>query len=272
MFDATSKEPTLQRARGQAELSFTSCGIGRLYQKGCAKILLPRSYKTGGQDAVLVNTSGGVTGGDKLVYGFEATANASLTVTTQAAERIYRSTEAKAQISTRLQAGERASLEWLPQETILFDHAALSRDLHADLAVSARFLALETLILGRKASGEVLSRADVTDRWRVRRGGQLIYADNFRLLGYLNQHLKSQSTLGGQQALATVLYVAPDAEARLDQARSLLPLDSVEAAASAWNGMLAMRFLASHGQQLRTALIKFLAEFRGADLPRVWHM
>jgi len=219
--------------------------------------------------AVFINTSGGVTGGDRLAYCASVGDGAKLTVTTQAAERIYRATAGPAKISNTLHLDKAATLEWLPQETILFDGSNLHRRLDVDMAEDASLLAVETLVFGRKAMGEVLQTAQLHDTWRIRRGGVLAYADALRFTAPVPNGVAG---FGDNTALAILLYLAPDAETRLEQARGLLGFDEVEAAASAWNGILAVRFLAPDAHPLRRALILFLTGFRGCPLPRVWHM
>ncbi len=270
MLDTPENAKAMQRAKGRAEVGFAARGLTRLYQSGCCKVRLPKGgYPTPG--AVFINTSGGVTSGDRLHYVAEVGAEAALDVTTQAAERIYRANGGSAHISNSLTLGENSRLDWLPQETILFEGAALKRQLDIEMGESASLLALETVVLGRRAMGETLQLVALSDHWRIRRGGRLAYADALRFNAPTLQ-TRSAATLGGHRALATLLYVAPDAEARLSQARSLLPFPGVEAAASAWNGLLTLRFLAPDAQPLRAALISFLTRFRGRPLPRVWQM
>ncbi len=193
--------------------------------------------------------------------------NAALCITSQAAERVYRAAGGHAEISNTLSLEEQARLDWLPQETILFEGSQLKRQLNISLAESAHLLALETVVLGRTAAGEILRDVGLNDQWRVRRGGKLVFADGLRFSGLKGE---SRATFGPNFALASLLYVAPDAEARLPQARSLLT--GCEAAASAWNGLLSVRFIAADLFLLRQTLIPFLIAFRGETLPRVWHM
>lgn len=267
MLDRTTT-PLMQRANGRGEVAFASTGLTHLYQSGCAKILLPRSH-TPVPEAVFINTSGGVTGGDRLAFKAEVKENAAVSVTSQAAERIYRSSGGSGRIDNQLEIGAGGSLEWLPQETILFDGSDLDRKLSVNMAENSTFLAVETLVFGRHAMGEKLISSRLRDQWRITRGGKLCYADTF----HFNDPaaLSAPATLNGNRALTTFVYVAPDAEDRLEQARGLLP-NTVETAASAWNGMLVARFSAPDAQPLRSALISFLTQFRGRDLPRVWHM
>lgn len=271
MLDVSLPSENLQRAKGRAEVRFGAYGLQHLYQNGCAKVLLPRNFLPT-PEAVIINTSGGVTGGDRLEYAAAVEAGAALTVTTQAAERVYKASSGVAGISNNLNIAEESRIEWLPQETILFEGSALKRQLNVEMGASSVLLAVETLVLGRKAMGETLQDASISDQWRIRRGGRMTYADGVRIAPPVTSMVSSGATLNGNRALSTLVYVAPDAEDRISQARALLSFDGVEAAASAWNGIMSVRFLALDAQPLRSALISFLTEFRGGDLPRVWHM
>jgi urease accessory protein len=279
MFDVGSRSETaLQpRAEGRAELVAEVRGgvtrLAHLYQRGSAKCLLPRL--AGRCEAVFLNTAGGITGGDRLAWAAEAGPGAGLVVTTQAAERIYRAQPGQVgRVATRLTLGTGARLEWLPQETILFDRSALERTLTVEVAADATLLALEAVVLGRKAMGEQVGRAHFTEHWRIRRAGRLVYADALRLTGAVAETVARPALMGGHRALASLVYMAPDAEARLGEARALLgeAEGGVESGASAWNGLFAIRMLAPDGQALRRALLRFLAAFRAAPLPRVWTM
>jgi len=270
MLDATLHTPIMQRAKGRADVGFGVHGLKTLYQSGCAKVLLPQNFQPV-PEAVFINTSGGATGGDRLVYSASVQEHAALTVTTQAAERIYRASSGVAHITNRLTLAADSRLEWLPQETILFEGAALNRRIDVEMDKTSELLALEMLVLGRRAMGETLQQARLSDQWRIRRNGRLIYADGLRF-SEPRSETQSRATFNGQRALATLVYVAPDAEDRIASVRSLLNFEGVEAAASAWSGLLVVRFLAPDAQPLRAALISFLTAFRGGDLPRVWHM
>jgi urease accessory protein len=263
----------LQRARGRAEVAVSLRGgcirLDRLYQQGCAKAILPRTHGSV-PEVVLLNTSGGVTGGDRVAWRLAAGPGAALVATTQAAERVYRSTGDAARIETGLSLGPGASLAWLPQETILFDAARLDRRLEVEMAADARLTALETLVLGRVAMGETVASGLFSDQWRIRRGGRLVHAEALRAEGDLARAASGAATLGGARALATLVEVAPAAETRLDAARALLAEAGVPAAASAKPGVLILRFRAREPRELRAALLRFLPAFRAAPLPRVW--
>jgi urease accessory protein len=214
---------------------------------------------------VLLNTAGGITGGDRFAIEGEAGPGSALTLTTQAAERIYRSSGGEGRVATRLSAGAGATLHWLPQETILFEGGRLLRSLDADIAVDARFLALETVVLGREAMGENVTAGFFEDCWRVRRGGRLVFADTLRLSGAIGEIAANPALLAGNRAAATLLYTGPDAEARLAPLRAAL---SGHSAASVREGCLVARLLAPSARALRAMLVPLVTLFR--PLPAVW--
>lgn len=266
--------PAHQRARGCAEVAFTrregATRLDRLYQAGCAKALLPRTHGAD-PEIVLINTAGGVTGGDRIDYGISAGPGSGLVATTQAAERVYRSTGGSARIETRLTLGPGARLDWLPQETILFDGGRLTRRLQADLAQDATLTALEMLMFGRAAMGEAVSTGALSDTWEIRRGGRLVHMEALRVIGDIARALAGSAALSGNRALATLVVVGPDAGDRLVSARAwLAQLEGVLAAASAKDDVLILRFLAADLAPLRAALGRFLMAFRSIGLPRVW--
>ncbi len=273
MFDAAPAAPAMQRARGAVEVSVAlregRSRLAHLFQQGSARALMPRVHG-GAPEAVIINTAGGVTGGDRFRFAFDAGDGAALTVSTQAAERVYRASAGVAEIDTTLTLGAGAALDWLPQETILFDGCALSRSLRVEMAADARLTALESVVLGRSAMGETLTHALFSDQWRIRRDGKLIHAEALRLSGDLAPALNGPAALNGARAFATLIHAAPDACDRLDEARALLGADQVTAAASARDGVLIVRFLGPDAAALRAALTAFLTAFRRAAPPRVW--
>ena len=200
-------------------------------------------------------------------------AGTRMTVTAQAAERFYRVIPGTGPsvVRTRIVVGDGAAMEWLPQETILFDRCALDRVLDIDLAVDSRFLGVEMLMFGRSASGERVETGSLRDLIRVRRGGLLLWHDAIRMEGAIDATLCRPGVANGARAIATVLFVSPDAEGRLDDVRAALPADA-EAATSAWNGMLLTRILAPDSASLRKVVATVLAVLRdGRALPRVWN-
>ena len=276
MYDAAclSDLATLQRATGELAVSVRRRGevtaLDGLRQAGCLKARFPRGAAPGWIDVVTVNTSGGVAAGDQLDSTFLVQAGARASVAAQAAERFYRAlpSSAPSRVRTRITVESGAAIEWLPQETILFDRCALDRRLEVDLAPDAWFLGVESLVFGRTAMGEAVERAALRDLIRVRRGGRLLLHDAVRLDGEVSSALQRKAIAAGARALATLVHVAPDAETKLEAVRAALP---DEAGASTWNGMLIVRILAATGAALRTTLSALLRVLRGdRPLPRVW--
>ncbi|WP_199257496.1 urease accessory protein UreD [Paracoccus binzhouensis] len=261
--DLTNASRAVPRSAGSAELSRDWGRLCRLHQQGCLKILIPH----GGTEAVVVNTAGGMTGGDKLALNIHAGAGEALTLTTQAAERVYRSAGGAAQVSTVLTLGQGARIDWLPQETILFEGSALDRRLSVEMAADATLLAVESLVFGRIAHGETLRQLQLRDHWRIRRGGRLVHAEALRL----ERMPTSPATLAGATAAATMILAAPGAEQGLDAARAALP-EGAEAGVSALPGLLVARFLAPSSQALRAALVPLIRHFRAGPPPRLWQL
>lgn len=262
----------MQRARGAVDLRLDGGGLQRMYQSGSAKVILPR-VQGGTPEAVLINTAGGMTAGDRFSHALSVAGDTGLTATTQAAERVYRGDAGAAALDVTLNATGGARLHWLPQETILFDKARMNRRLTAHIDADAELLIVEPVIFGRTAMGERLTACHFTDTWRVYREGKLVHAEATRLDGEVERMMRRKATTGGAVAMATVLYIAPGAEARLEQARSLLDTgDGVTAAASAWGGRLVLRWLAQDAAAMRCDLMRFLTGFRATSLPRVWQM
>ncbi len=260
--------------RGAVRLGFAvrrgASRLTDLYQAGSAKAMLPRTMAPH-PEATLINTAGGLTGGDRLDWDVTLADGAAATLATQTAERIYRAADGQAEVTARLSLGAGARLDWLAQETILFERAALSRRIEADLAPDARLLLVEPLVLGRAAMGEDPDTLRLADRWRIRRGGRLLHAEALTLAPPLSGHRAGPAGLGAMRALATVLYVGADAEDRLAPARAAWP-GGVLGGVSAWDGRLVARLAAPRAADLRAALTAFLTRFRGAPLPRVWTM
>jgi len=265
----------LQRARGEGIIAVDRPAQGdhrvaKLRQSGAAKIICPRNHMDEAFEAVLLNTAGGLAGGDRLRWEAMAGRDAVLRVTTQTAERVYRSNSGDAVVETILRADAGATLEWLPQETILFDGGRLSRTLSIDLAEDSGLLAIEAVVLGRRAHGERVGYGFLRDQWRVRRGGRLIYADNVRMDGNFAALLDRPATFGGAQSFATLLLAGPG-RMEIDDLRAILPTgDGVEVGASALPHVTIVRMIAPHGDLLRPALAQLLLALRGAALPRVW--
>jgi urease accessory protein len=253
---------------GVARLEFRRRGavteVARLFQQGALRVLRPNV--PGGEPAcaVLLNTSGGIVGGDVLEIEARLAPGAAAMITTQAAEKVYRSAGALSTIGVRLALAADAWLEWLPQETILFDRARLRRRLVLDLARSARLLAADLLVFGRRARGERFQNGFFHDRWEVRSAGRLVWADALRLAGDPGRLLDAPFGFAGAGAAATAIYVAPDAEDRLELARALIDRPDVQSGATCLAPVLIVRWLGEDPACVRHALQQFCARFRHA--------
>ena len=267
------EQTNLQRAVGAVQIGVRRSERGTvletLLQKGCLKARFPRG-EHGTMEAVLINTSGGVTDGDRLDIALEVARGAALTVSTPSAEKIYRALPggSPARISVTARIGEGAALDYLPQETLLFEQCALDRSLTVDLHPEGRFLGVEALLFGRTLSGETLTTLRLRDTLRIRRGGQLILQDGVRLQGNVQASLSAPAASRGARAVATIVLAAPDAETKLDSVRAALA--AADAGASAWNGMLLARMVATDGQSLRRVVSAVLEQLREKPLPRLW--
>lgn len=262
----------LQRARGVGRVAFKPAGTGtvldRLHEDGAARIRLPRNHGSGSCEAVLINTAGGLTGGDRMSWEVTAGRDCHGVVTTQACEKAYRAAGGTAEVATRLHVADGARLDWLPQETILFDRARLNRTITADLAAGARLLVVEAVIFGRHAMGERVNSGAFRDRWSVRRCGTLVHAEDMRLEGAIADTLARPGVLAGHRTMASVVYCGADAEAHLERARAAI---GEAGGASAFAGKLVARITAADGMALRRALVPLIAALRGgAALPRAW--
>jgi urease accessory protein len=259
----------LQRSHGDADVGFHEGGLARLYQRGAAKALLPRCHGTA-QEVVLVNTAGGITGGDRYRYGCTASAS-QIVVTTQTAERAYRSsTQDIASMEVRLAATDGAALFWLPQETILFDGSRLARRVEVDLDATSECLVLESLVFGRHAMGEALRTCHFTDHWRIRRNGGLVHAEALSLTDDIAPLLAATGGAGGAQMCATLAYVGPRLETIRTDIEAVLPSLASRTAISCWQGRMVMRLLASETMAGKADLALILSSIRGQQVPRVW--
>lgn len=263
--------PAPQRARGVGRLTVRhedgATRLVELFQEGSAKLRLPR-VRADAVEAVMINSGGGMTGGDRFSWTVDVGDAAAAVLTTQACEKVYRADAGEARVAARLTVGSGARLDWLPQETILFDRSALARTIEADVAADGRLLLAEAVVLGRRAMGETLSRVAFHDRWRIRRDGRPLFADDLRLGGHIPALAASPPLLGGAGAFATLLLVAPDAEASLDAVRAAI---GDLGGASAFGGKLVVRIAAPDGLTLRRALLPAIAVLSGGrPAPSVW--
>jgi urease accessory protein len=270
---ASPSDSRHQRARGELRIDMRLRGdttaLADLYQQGCLKARFPNP--AGWTEAILLNSSGGIAGGDRMQTHIRVHPGAAASFAGQAAERVYRALpdDAPAHVRTHISVEAGGAAEWLPQETILFESCGLDRVLDIDIAEDGWFLGVECLVFGRTAMGEQVHTARLRDTIRIRREGRLILHDAIRLEGAVAETLTHKAVADAGCCMATLVHAAPDATTRLDALRSAWT--DAEAGASAWNGMLVGRIVAQDGACLRRMVVAGLQALRaGRALPRVW--
>ena len=272
MTDAASGVFAANRAVGAVKFDVALVdGVTRrrqLHESGSLRVRFP-SPEAQGLSAVFVNTAGGVAGGDRFDIDIATGEGARLTVTTAAAEKNYRAQGAAAQLSIALKAAAGSHLAWLPQETILFDRARVSRKIDIDLAETASLLLCEIVVFGRAAMGEKMLTGSFVDRWRLRRGGRLVFAETVRLDGDIGEKLARPAVAKGGVAIGTAL-IAPGDEALVARIREASESFGGEVGISAWNGFAMARFCAQDAAKLRADMIAVLGRAGGPALPRLW--
>lgn len=265
----------MQRAQGRAFLSVArSRGESRLtdlFQSGSAKVMLPHSQGDR-PEAIFLNTSGGLTSGDDIQFAMSVGAGAALTATTQTAERAYLAQGGPARMSVQADVAANGRLDWLPQETILFQGANLSRDTRVDLGPDSQVLLVEIVVLGRRAMGEVVTQARLTDRRQVTMKGRPLWIEAQELTPEILGRTGSSAVLGPAHVFATVAMCGPGTEAAADGLQSIRLPDSVTAAASGWNGRTLLRATATDLWPLKLYLGQVIARLTGRPLPRVWQL
>ena len=267
--------PTLQRARGLLNISTqkayqTNTRLKNLRQEGSYRASFPRHSK-GNIETVIINTAGGVTSGDKFTTTITAHENSQISITTQAAERIYRARDTLVgEIQTSLCLQKSAQLYWLPQETILFDGARLKRRLNVDLHSSAKFLMVEPLVFGREASGEKLLSGMLDDRVSISSNGQPIYIDRIKLKDNITDQLMRPALANNSRAVVSIVLIKPNAKLLLGPIRALLPQ---KAGASLLNdNILVVRMLTQDSYEMRTATFPILTLLTHNTVPKNWRL
>ncbi|MDI1264808.1 MAG: urease accessory protein UreD [bacterium] len=241
---------------------------GDLHESGSLRVRFP-SPEDKGLSGVFVNTAGGIAGGDRFDIDIRAGEGSRLTLTTAAAEKVYRAPGGAAELSIALKAEAGAHLSWLPQETILFDRARIARRIDIDLADDASLLLCEIVVFGRSAMGETMQHGEFTDRWRLRRGGRLVFAETIRLDGDIGAKLARPAFAKGGVAIGTALIVPGD-EALVARIREASETFGGEVGISCWNGFAMARFCAQDAARLRADMMTVLGRASGSALPRLW--
>ena len=260
------------RARGAVRFDVKLVdGVTRrseLHESGSLRVRFP-SPEGEGLSGVFVNTAGGIAGGDRFDIDIAAGEGARLTLTTAAAEKVYRAAGPAAALNVALKAEAGAHLAWLPQETILFDRARISRRIDIDLADDASLLLCEIVVFGRAAMGERMLHGEFIDRWRLRRGGRLVFAETIRLDGDIGAKLSQPAIAKGGVAIGTALIVPGD-EAVVERIRAASETFGGEVGISAWNGFAMARFCAQDAARLRADMMTVLGRASAVPLPRLW--
>ena len=280
MCAASPSDKILQRAAGSGWIVIRGSEKGNhivdVFQQSPIRILFPGVQGDAVQEAVLVNIAGGTTGGDRLDYAVTALSSASLAVTSQAAEKVYRALSEPARVTTKLNACKAAKLAWLPQETIVFNRARLRRETEIDLASGSEVLALEWLVLGRAAHGEEMVGGHITDSWRVKKDGRLIWADSFRIADDAFPYLRRRALLWNYRAIATLVYFGPSLDKLIEFSREIIPSLECDCAATSVAGLMIVRFAAETSSDLKLALHSFLEQFSQEPglgpfrVPKMW--
>ena len=239
----------------------------RVHEAGSLRARFPNTTD-GSLELVTVNTAGGMAGGDRFAVEISLGAGARMTAGTAAAEKVYRSLGPDTAIDVKLDVGKHATLAWLPQETILFDQARLSRRIDIELDDTASLVLCEGIVFGREAMGEAVAQGRYVDRWRLKRGGRLVFAETARLDGKIAETMAAKASANGAIALATLLIV-PGVD---EMATKLREIDSFagEVGISVWNGLALARFCARDGAALRHDIMRALATLNLCTLPRLW--
>ncbi len=274
----------LSRAQGKLRISFKQRGaqtvLDEFYQQGCLKARFPASEPGHIKEGVLINTSGGLTDGDRLDQNLKWNAGTTARMTSQAAERIYRSRQQDAHIETHLDLAENARGEYLPQECILFNGGRLRRANKVTLQKGASLIATESLVFGRTAMDEEVREGSLFESWRIHYDGALIFADGFHLEGDIRQQLSHRAIADSARAMATLLYVGEDAddfEKALKRACGAASNAQARVGCSLLSNLLIIRILASDGAKVRAALGNLLQALMAqtnktpnTPLPKVW--
>jgi len=272
-----------QRVDGEARIAFRKFGnrttLSDLYQRAPCRVLFPTTEVDEAVQAVFLTTSGGLTGGDRTRVTAEIGPHAQATLTTQAAEKIYRAlpNAGDARVEVKMTVSDGAWAEWLAQETIVFDGSRLRRQFTADVATAGKLLAVESIVLGRTAMGEQFDTGMLHDAWRISRNGKLIWADALHLEGNVREQRLAPFGFGANVACATVMYVGTDATQQLEQARGTLGQIRLPCGATSLDGIMIARIMAADAAELRAAVLQLVAGLRQSAaslptrLPRVWY-
>ena len=260
--------------RTESELRATLGAVGgrtsalRVREAGALRLRFPKV--AGDCEGIILNTAGGIAGGDNQTLTFTVGDGARASLTTQSAEKVYGSDGELAAISTTLDLGSHANLAWLPQDAILFDRARLKRRVDVTMAATATLTIKEGVVFGRTARGERMTSGLFHDRWRVRRDGRLILAEDVRLDGDIAGQLERRAIGNGACAIATIVHVSPEVYGQLGPVRDVMRCAACDAGGSAWNGMLVIRLAGPEPHIVRATSARVLSVLLPGVSPRIW--
>src|SRR6266850_7720415 len=199
--------------------------------------------------AIVVHPPAGIAGGDELEIAVRAAEDAHALLTTPGAGKWYRSGGVWARQRIELNARDGACIEWLPQETIVYDGALADIRTEVRLADGARFIGWEILCLGRSGSGERFARGACRLQTSLQQNGKALWFERGRIEGG-SPLLESQVGLTGAPVCATLLAVAPGLDALLPRCRGARP-ESGAGAVTLLPGVLVARYLGSSSESAK---------------------
>lgn len=261
-----------QRAKGKLKISFMNSNdetsIHDLYQSGALKVLIPKS-KSKYAEAVLINTGGGIVGGDNLSIEVEAAKKTNTWITTQASEKVYKSSSEQSILNTKVTLEDNSTLFWCPKETILFHNSKLIRNLDFDIKSSSKLLIIENIVFGRLASGELNADCFFSDHWRIKRDEKLIFAENFLFEDKKTMYRKTN--LGNYRSLLNIMYLSKDSKNFLNKMRNIISSESIFGEASQWNDFISLRALAKNPIEFKKTIEEILILFvnEKSKIPRI---
>ena len=227
--------------------------------------------------AIVVHPPGGVVGGDRLEIDIRVGAGAHALIATPGAAKWYKANGHVSQQVVRLRVGDNASLEWLPQETIFFNHANVQLDTRIDMAADAHYIGCEILCFGRTASGEAFDAGTVTQHTEIRRNGRLVWFEQGALDG-AGSGMQSPLALAGKSVCATLIAIgkslSPTALAAL---RERTAQAAANTGVTQLKSVLVVRYLGDSSQTARQVMLAAWRHLRPellareAIVPRIWN-
>jgi urease accessory protein len=228
--------------------------------------------------AIVLHPPGGIAGGDQLAIDIELGADAQALLTTPGAGKWYRSAGALAEQRINLTVRRGATLEWLPQESIVFSGAQARMRTTVALEMGARYIGIDTLCLGRRASGETFSRGQLHLATDIRLAGQTLWRERGCLDGG-SVLLDSPIGLAGFSVCSTVIAAGGDVSAdTLAACRQATPTEAgANFGVTALPKLFVGRYLGHSAEAARAWFVELWRALRpsfvGRDMvvPRIWN-